>query len=183
MAAFSVKGSVISGASLRQVFSVVAILAVVTVSAISAGCVGGQERAVPGKTVLVHYTATFQNGTVYESTLNRSPLRFTLGRNEVMPGFEDAVIGMAAGESKRIYIPAGQAYGPYRPELVVELNRTGPLAALRPNPGDTLRFTLPDNRTGELPVIAVNDSAITLDGNNPLAGKDFWFDLTLVKIE
>ncbi|MDD1717858.1 MAG: FKBP-type peptidyl-prolyl cis-trans isomerase [Methanoregulaceae archaeon] len=167
---------------LRGIFSVVAVLGVVAMSAISAGCVGGQNRAVTGKTVLVHYTATFQNGTVYESTLNRSPLRFTLGRNEVVPGFEDAVTGMAAGESKRVYIPAERAYGPYRPELVVVLNRTGPLAALHPNPGDTLRFILPDNRTGELPVIAVNDSAVTLDGNNPLAGKNFWFELTLVKI-
>lgn len=172
----------LSGAGLRRIFSVVAVLGFVVMSAISTGCVGGQNRAVTGKTVLVHYTATFQNGTVYESTLNRSPLRFTLGRNEVVPGFEDAVTGMAAGESKRVYIPAERAYGPYRPELVVVLNRTGSLTALHPNPGDILRFTLPDNRTGELPVIAVNDSTITLDGNSPLAGKDFWFDITLVKI-
>ncbi len=163
--------------------SAITIFAVIAISALTAGCTSGNDRAAPGKTVLVQYTATFPNGTEYESTFNRSPLRFTLGRNEVIPGFENAVTGMVAGESKRIYIQARDAYGPYRPELVVVLNRTGPLAALHPNPGDTLRFTLPDNRTGELPVSAVNDTTITLDGNNPLAGEDFWFDITLVKVE
>ncbi len=100
-----------------------------------------------------------------------------------MPGFENAITGMGAGELKRVFVRAEDAYGTYRPERVVVLNRTGPLAALHSNPGDTLRFTLPDNVTGELPVTSVNETAITLDGNNPLAGKDFWFDITLLKGE
>ena len=72
-----------------------------------------------GDTVKVHYTGRLGNGTEFDSSIGGEPLQFTLGEGQVIPGFEQAVIGMQPGASKTVVIPADQAYGLYREELVV----------------------------------------------------------------
>ncbi len=70
MAISSVK-RFLSGAGLKRALFGSTLLTVIAMTTISAGCIG-QDRAIPGKTVVVHYTATLQNGTPFETTLNRS---------------------------------------------------------------------------------------------------------------
>ena len=75
-------------------------------------CSGGLESAVPAKsgdTVRVDYTGTFDDGEVFDSSVGKDPLEFTIGENQVIPGFEEAVIGMKIGESKTVKIPADDA--------------------------------------------------------------------------
>ena len=64
-----------------------------------------------GDLVEVHYTGSFENGTVFDSSTERGPLPFTVGAGEVIPGFENAVMGMQVGETKKVTIPPEQAYG------------------------------------------------------------------------
>lgn len=64
-----------------------------------------------GDTVEVDYTGTFENGTVFDTSKGKKPLRFTLGANELIPGFEDAVIGMEVSQNKVVTIPPEEAYG------------------------------------------------------------------------
>ena len=80
-------------------------------------------QAQSGDRVKVHYTGRLADGTTFDTSLQRDPLEFTLGGGEIIPGFEQAVLGMTAGEAKTITIPAAQAYGPYQPERVLELER------------------------------------------------------------
>ena len=68
-------------------------------------------KAQQGDTVCVHYTGTLEDGTVFDSSVGREPLEFTLGSSQVIPGFEDAVLGLEPGESRTVTIPAEQAYG------------------------------------------------------------------------
>ena len=62
-------------------------------------------QAKSGDTVKIHYTGKLDDGTVFDSSVNREPLEFTLNQGQVIPGFEEAVMGMAPGESKTQKIP------------------------------------------------------------------------------
>ena len=83
----------------------VMLLTVILVS----GC--GGVQAETGDSVKVHYTGTLINGTVFDTSIGREPLEFTIGQGQLISGFEQAVIGMKVGESKTVNIPADQAYG------------------------------------------------------------------------
>ncbi len=74
-------------------------------------------KAKNGDAVKVHYTGKLEDGTVFDSSESREPLEFTLGEGKVIPGFEQAVVGMSPGDSKTEKVPADQAFGPYREDL------------------------------------------------------------------
>lgn len=142
-----------------------------------------QQQAKSGDTVHVHYKGSFEDGTVFDTSEGSQPLQFTIGAGDVIPGFEEAIVGMAQGDQKRQTIPADQAYGERREELVFEVERE----QLPPNSevavGDYLRIGFPDGRTAAVQVAEVGDASVTLDANHPLAGKNLIFDLTLVDID
>jgi len=135
-----------------------------------------------GDTVRVHYTGKLEDGTVFDSSLDRDPVEFTLGAGQVIPGFEQAVVGMSPGESKTVEVPADQAYGPYREELVQEIDRELVPADLKLEVGQQLALRLSPGRSIRVTVTKITESKVTLDANHPLAGKDLTFDLQLVEI-
>ena len=135
-----------------------------------------------GNTVKVNYTGRLNDGTVFDSSENREPLEFELGEGQVIPGFEEGVMGMSTGQSKTITIPADQAYGPHRPELQVVVDRKEFPEDMDPQAGDQLQLA---NQAGETMIVTVadvNDQNVTLDANHPLAGKDLTFDIELVDV-
>jgi len=135
-----------------------------------------------GDTVRVHYTGKLEDGTVFDSSLDRDPVEFTLGASQVIPGFEQAVVGMSPGESKTVEVPADQAYGPYREELVQEIDRELVPEDLKLEVGQQLALRLSPGRSIRVTVTKLTESKVTLDANHPLAGKDLTFDLQLVEI-
>ena len=135
-----------------------------------------------GDTVRVHYTGKLEDGTVFDSSLDRDPVEFTLGARQVIPGFEQAVVGMSPGESKTVEVPADQAYGPYREELVQEIDRELVPEDLKLEVGQQLALRLSPGRSIRVTVTKLTESKVTLDANHPLAGKDLTFDLQLVEI-
>ena len=140
-------------------------------------------QAKSGDTVNVHYTGTLEDGTVFDSSTDREPLNFTLGEGEVIPGFDAGVIGMEVGETKTVNIPAAQAYGDPREELIVTFERGAFPDDLEPNVGQHLQLTMQDGSPIMVLVTAVNDDDVTLDANHFLAGKDLTFKLTLESID
>lgn len=140
------------------------------------------EQARSGDTVRVHYTGKLEDGTVFDSSRGREPLEFTLGTGQVIPGFDEAVTGMAPGEEKSITIPADEAYGPRRDEMVVTVDRGQFPDNIQPQPGQQLQM-VQDGQTMVVTVRDVSDENVTLDANHPLAGKDLSFDLELVEID
>ena len=141
------------------------------------------EQAKNGDTVSVHYTGKLIDGTVFDSSDQREPLKFTLGERQVITGFEQAVEGMTTGEKKTVQIPADEAYGPHHEELVFQVERENLPAEIDPEIGQRLAFQRPDGQTVPLTVTDVTGSAVTLDANHPLAGRELTFDLELVGIE
>jgi FKBP-type peptidyl-prolyl cis-trans isomerase 2 len=139
-------------------------------------------QAQSGDIVKVHYTGRLADGTIFETSLQRDPLEFTLGGGDLLPGFEQAVLGMTAGESKTITIPAAHAYGPHQPERVLEIERHHLPQDLHPEVGQHLHLQRQDGGTIDVVVTALTEGHITLDANHPLAGHDLTFDLQLVAI-
>lgn len=139
-------------------------------------------QAKIGDTVKVHYTGRLDDGTIFDSSINREPLQFTIGEGQIIPGFEQAIIGMSPGESKTTRIPMDEAYGPHRKEMVVVVSREQIPAELNPEVGQQLQVRQPDGRAMIVVVTEVSESSVTLDANHPLAGKDLTFDIQLVEI-
>jgi len=139
-------------------------------------------EAKQGDTVHVHYTGKLDDGTVFDSSIDREPLEFTLGQGQVIPGFEEAVEGMNPGESKTATIAAAQAYGTHREEMVVSVNRSELPPHLDLAVGQQLEIRQPQGDSIVVRVSEVSESTVTLDANHPLAGEDLTFEIQLVEI-
>jgi len=140
--------------------------------------------ATKGDIVSVYYTGAFDNGTVFDSNVNSSvPLIFTLGNTTIIPGFADAVSGMALNSEKTVTLPPEKAYGHYDPGLVQIVNRTGPLANVTFVAGQ--HYVIHDKYTNTystVAVINVTPKTVTIDSNNPLVGQNLTFTIKLVNI-
>ncbi|HEY9890460.1 MAG TPA: peptidylprolyl isomerase [Candidatus Sericytochromatia bacterium] len=139
-------------------------------------------QAKPGDTVKIHYTGRLEDGTVFDSSSDREPLEFTINQGQVIPGFEEAVLGMTPGESKTEKIPMDQAYGPHREEMVLEVSREQIPPDLNPEVGQQLQIQQANGQSVPVFVTDVTDAQVTLDANHPLAGEDLTFDIQLVEI-
>jgi peptidylprolyl isomerase len=138
--------------------------------------------AKEGDTVKVHYTGTLEDGSVFDTSVEREPLQFTIGEGQLILGFEQGVIGMKLGESKTITIPADQAYGPYNEGLVGVVERDHLPAGVEPEVGQQLQTTQANGQIAVVTVINVSESTVTVDANHHLAGKDLTFEIQLVEI-
>jgi peptidylprolyl isomerase len=141
------------------------------------------QQAKRGDKVLVHYRGTLDDGSQFDSSEGGEPISFTLGEGEVIPGFENAVEGMTAGEKKTERMDPADAYGDHRNELVFTVGREQMPDGDEIEVGDMLQVGFPDGRNATVTVTAVEDGEVTLDANHPLAGKNLTFELELVSIE
>ncbi|NVN90851.1 MAG: peptidylprolyl isomerase [Desulfuromonadales bacterium] len=152
-------------------------------------------HAKHGDKVIFHYSATLEDGTVFDSTYEdvcedddcdcegeSGPMEITIGSKEFFPEIEQALIGMAVGEKKSVLIPSADAFGEYDPEKVFSAKRSEIPEDLQPEVGDA--FTLANDNDEEIDVTVVEVSAdsVTFDSNHPLAGEDLKFDIELIEI-
>lgn len=139
-------------------------------------------KAKPGDVVKVHYTGKLRDGTVFDTSVGGEPLEFTLGLGQLLPAFEEAIIGMSPGESKTFEIPAEDAFGPYREELVLEIERDRLPAEMEIEVGQQLLLRDPSGQAFRVTVTDVHNNIVTLDANHPLAGEDLLFEVQLLEI-
>jgi peptidylprolyl isomerase len=142
----------------------------------------GETVAKDGDTVKVHYSGTLEDGTVFDTSAGGEPLEFTIGEGMIIPGFEEAVIGMQVEDSKTVNIPADQAYGPHDDNLLIEVDRDELPEGLEPEVGQQLQSMGEDGSITMVTVTDVTDTTITVDANHPLAGEDLTFEIELVEI-
>ncbi len=139
-------------------------------------------KAESGDTVRVHYTGKLSDGQVFDSSQDEEPLQFTLGEGEVIPGFEDAVLGLEPGDSVTAEVPAGEAYGKHRDEMEAVVERDKFPEDLDLEVGQQLEIETEDGGNMVVRVSALSDSEVKLDANHPLAGEDLVFDIELLEI-
>lgn len=138
--------------------------------------------AKSGDTVKVHYKGSLADGTVFDSSEGGEPLEFQLGQEMVIPGFENAIVGMNIGDSKTVNIPADEAYGQYRDDLVLEIEKNQIPSHIQPELGMMLQMQSDQGTVTNVTITQISDNTVTLDANHPLAGKDLIFEIQLVEI-
>lgn len=139
-------------------------------------------KAKKGDRVKVHYTGRTDEGEVFETTQDRKPLDFTVGDGKVNPEVEKAVMGMEVGESKVIKILSQQAYGPYRQDMVVDVEKSIFPKDQEPVSGHPVLLHLQDGKEVVGRIVNVEGDTVTLDTNHPLAGRDINLDIMLAEI-
>ncbi len=140
------------------------------------------SQAKAGDTVEIHYTGTLDDGTQFDTSADRDPLEFELGRGHVIPGIEKAVKGMSIGDSKTVRIEPDDAYGPRHDQLVQVVARSDFPDELSLHEGAALKAKSPDGKVTQFTVTAVTDETVTVDANHPLAGRALNFAIELVNI-
>lgn len=139
-------------------------------------------QAKYGDKIKVHYTGKLTNGKVFDSSIDRNPIVFTIGQEQMIPDFEQAFIGMSPGESKRITISSDRAFGSYRENLVTKINPENISPGLEPKVGQRMDASQRNGQKVVVTITAVTESGVTVDANHPLAGEDLTFDLELIEI-
>jgi FKBP-type peptidyl-prolyl cis-trans isomerase 2 len=135
-----------------------------------------------GDTITVHYTGKFEDGTIFDSSLNegREALKATLGQGQLIPGFENGLIDMKVGDKKTIEVEPADGYGDINPAAVVDVPKSQFPADIEA--GQMLQGQSPQGMF-IVKVLEVNEDTVKVDHNHPMAGKKLIFDLELVGIE
>ena len=132
-----------------------------------------------GSKVKVHYTGRFEDNNVFDSSVGREPLEFTVGGGMLIPGFEQGILGLEAGNVKTIEVNPEQGYGDLREDLVQEVT----VSQLPENVsvGDVLTAETP---AGPINVVVkeINGDKALVDANHPLAGKKLIFELEILEV-
>ncbi len=149
----------------------------IVLAVLATGC-GGEEAnvATNGDSVSVHYVGTLDDGSQFDSSRDREPLVFEVGTDQVIKGFNDAVHGMAVGDTATIRIPPADAYG----EIDTELIFTVPIEEAPDDvaPGDEV--LIGGVTTGV--VTSVEAAEVTIDTNHRFAGQALTFEIELMSI-
>jgi FKBP-type peptidyl-prolyl cis-trans isomerase 2 len=136
----------------------------------------------PGDAVAVHYTGKLADGSIFDTSRGREPLKMVLGQQRVIPGFEKALVGMTEGETKTASIPASDAYGERQAEMVVQFARENIPEEIDVKIGQELQVQTRAGHSLPARVVDTSESDVTLDANHPLAGQDLMFEIELVEI-
>ena len=139
-------------------------------------------QAKTGDTVKVHFEGSLEDGSIFGSTMDEEPFEFTIGQKSMLPGFENAVIGMHKGETKTITLPPEEAYGPHKKELVQVMDRSGFPKEINLEIGKRLRVRTQDGKYAIVTIKDFKEDNIVIDENDPLAGKTLTFKIELVDI-
>jgi len=142
------------------------------------------DNASSGDTVKVHYTGKLESGEQFDSSREREePISFEIGKEQVIPGVEQAVEGMQPGETKQVTINPEQAYGERRDDLVFSLPREQFPEDIELQQGLRVTGTTQQGQQIDMTVVDFDDQSVTLDANHPLAGQQLHFDIELVDVD
>ena len=133
-----------------------------------------------GSKVTLHYTLTVDDQVV-DSSRDRGPLDYVHGEGQIVPGLEEQLAGMAAGEKKTATVPPDKGYGERRADAVHKLSKAAFQDPSNLKPGDIVSGQA-DGQSFQAMVTEVGDDEITLDLNHPLAGKTLTFEVEIVEI-
>jgi len=135
-----------------------------------------------GSTATFHYRLLMTDGRVIEETPKDKPLTLVVGDSDLLPSFEDRLIGLSAGESQRFEIPCLDAYGLYDEENIQVISRNDFPEDMKVEKGLVVAFALPNG--GEVPgiVTSVGKNDVTVNFSHPLAGHDLVFEVEILEI-
>jgi FKBP-type peptidyl-prolyl cis-trans isomerase SlpA len=139
-------------------------------------------RIGPDKEVTLHFALKLDNGDVVDSTFDKQPATFKVGDGNLLPGFEQAIYGLKAGDKRSLPIAPEQGFGQGNPQNIQVMPR-GQFQNMELSEGLLVIFN--DAANAELPgvVKAFDDSQVTIDFNHPLAGKALSFEVEIIEVK
>jgi peptidylprolyl isomerase len=140
------------------------------------------EKVKKGDKVKLHYTGRLKDGKVFDSSKDREPIQFEAGSGEIIPGLDEAIIGMEPGEKKDISVASDNAYGNYDKKLLIDIPKDKLPEDVKPEKGAVLNLVDKQGRSIPSKVTEIKENSIQVDANHPLAGKDLDFEIELVEI-
>lgn len=140
------------------------------------------EKVKDGHYVQVHYEGTFQDGKMFDTSRNGQPLEVKVGEGQVIKGFEDALIGMAATEKKKVTLSPDQAYGERDESQERAFDRLQMPPEMDLVPGDMVALQTTQGQRVPVQVKSIDDQKVVVDLNHPLAGETLIFDLEVMGI-
>lgn len=134
------------------------------------------------KTVSFEYTLRLENSEVIDSSKGSAPLTFTHGSSEIIPGLEDQMVGMKAGDRKKVVVKPEDAYGPKIQEAIIEL-KTEQVPENSRRVGAMLQTRSPEGQIIRGRITKIDDKKATIDLNHPLAGETLYFDIKIIEVK
>lgn len=156
-------------------------------------------QAKKGDRVRINFTGKLEDGSIFETTLEdldccnddgcedddcceSGPMELVIGEDDFFPVVEEALIGMAPGETKTVLVPAAEGFGEYETEAVFTVEKHLLPEDLIPEIGSEMVLTGDDNEEVEVTIVDVTETSVTFDANHPLAGEDLTYEVELVEI-
>lgn len=139
-------------------------------------------QITPQSRVTLHFAIKLLDGAVVDSNFTKDPVSFAMGDGSLLAGFEQKLLGMAAGDKATFAMQPAEAFGEHKEENVHNFARAQ-LAEYHPEPG--LVITFADAANAQVPgvVKAVSGDSVTVDFNHPLAGRELLFEVAIVNVE
>ncbi len=135
-----------------------------------------------GQKVKVHYVGKFDDGTMFDSSIERGePLEFVVGNGAMLPSFELAVSNMNPGEQVDINIPAEQAYGLRDENLIVKVPISSVPDSDKIVVGEYMSVKYPEG-VANVKVVSKDDGLLVIDCNHELAGQNLHFNIKLLEL-
>ena len=142
------------------------------------------EQVQSDSAVLLHFDLKLEDGTLAESTRRENkPALFRLGDQSLSKGLEQALLGLRVGDKKSFSLGPEEAFGPSNPDLVQFFSPRDFLGTGVPEAGTIMLFTAMNGNEMPGVVLAVTDESVTVDFNNPLAGRRVYFDIDVLAID
>jgi FKBP-type peptidyl-prolyl cis-trans isomerase SlyD len=132
--------------------------------------------------VSMHYTLTDDAGNVIDSSANADPLTYLQGAGNIIPGLENALLGMRAGEQRNVRVAPEEGYGLVLEELIQQVPVEMFQGVEQVEPGMTFQAQDQSGYIQRVEVNSVDGNIITIDANHPLAGQHLNFDVTIVEV-
>lgn len=137
-----------------------------------------------GKTCRVHYRGTFNDGTQFDSSYDRNePLEFVCGAGMMIKGFDMAVKDMEVGQVIDVHLMPYEAYGDYDPNAVFSVPLAQLPGAENLKAGEKAYLQDMSGRPFVVKVLDINETDITFDANDDMAGKELNFRIELLSAE
>ncbi len=137
-------------------------------------------RVAKETVVAIEYTLKDDQGNIIDASGDRGPMEYLHGAQNIIPGLEQGVEGLVAGDTKNVLVPPQLGYGEYSEKLL----QLVPLTAFGANtPQIGMRFHAETNLGMRvLTIKKIEGEEVTLDGNHELAGKTLHFDIKVVSV-
>lgn len=134
-----------------------------------------------GSKVKAHYTGRLTNNDVFDTSLTdgREPIEFVIGQGQLIPGFENGILGLSTGDKKTIEISAVDAYGEYRDDLKLTVPKSNVPQGIEV--GHSLQANVNDQIV-QFMVRQVDEDDVIVDANHPLAGQTLIFDIEILEV-